>query len=460
MFIWNKSLDRRTFLRGMGASVALPLLDAMIPARALLAATRPVPRLAFVYFPHGAIMNEWTPCSLAGVGEAGQSVLEPGRILEPLAPFRHRLTVVSGLENRNAYGPVHAITPGTWLSGTSARASEGVTVDQLAAEHLSRDTPVSSLTVATEETRPIGAGVWQDEYDESYSTTISFRPAREPVPMEFRPSAVFDTLFRPTPPRKVRAAGTPGRGIDGNGRRAPASTSILDLVAADAARLRRRLGPADRAVLGEYLERVRAVEHQAARGSATAVEPVFAPDGASAGKQGQAQTADEFKERMALMFDMIALAFRADITRVASVMMAAEASSMTYDHLGVPESFHLLSHHQNDPETIEKLVRIQTFHTRMFATFVRTLAELPDGDGSILDHSLILFGSNMSNSHAHDHFPLPLAMIGGGCGTLRGGQHLRYPDHTPMSNLLVTMLQRAAVPVESVGDSTGECTEL
>ncbi len=173
---------------------------------------------------------------------------------------------------------------------------------------------------------------------------------------------------------------------------------------------------------------------------------------------------------MALMFDLTALAFRADITRVASLMMAAEASSMTYGHLGVPESFHLLSHHQNDPEKLDQLVRIQTFHTRMFATFIRTLAELPDGDGSILDRSLILFGSNMSDSHAHDHFPLPLAMIGGGCGTLLGFRHLQLPDRTPMSNLLLTVLRRAGVPVQSIGDSpvpvhsiggsTGECGEV
>jgi hypothetical protein len=163
---------------------------------------------------------------------------------------------------------------------------------------------------------------------------------------------------------------------------------------------------------------------------------------------------------MALMFDMVALAFRADITRVASVMMAAETSSMPYQHLGVPESFHLLSHHQNDPVKIEQLVRIQTYHTRMFAAFLRTLAEQPDGDGSLLDRSLILYGSNMSNSHAHDHFPLPVAVVGGGCGTLRGGQHLRYPDRTPLSNLLLTLLHRAAVPVDSIGDSSGECAEL
>jgi hypothetical protein len=412
MFIFKKHLGRRTFLRGMGATVALPLLDAMIPARALRALTRPVPRLAFVYFPHGAVMDQWTPST---VGRDFQI----GRILEPLSPFRERLTIVSGLENRHAYGPVHTITPGTWLSGSSPRAHgdvmpDGTTADQLAADHLGRDTQLRLMTVATEEPHKIGAGIWQGEYDESYSTTISFRSRGVPVAMEFAPRAVFDVLFR--------CGDSP-------------SASVLDRVADDMASVRSRLGAADRVRLGEYLESIRDVECRI-------------------------ETAGTFTDRMTLMFDLIALGFRADVTRVASMMMAAEASSLTHEHLGISDSFHLLSHHQNDPEKIEKLIAIQTFHTRMFANFVGTLADLPDGDGSILDHSQILFGSNMSDSHAHDHFPLPLAVIGTGCGTLRGGQHLRYPDRTPMSNLLLTMLQRAGVPVRSVGDSTGECEEL
>ena len=429
MFLTKKHLARRTFLRGMGATVALPLLDAMFPARALLAApaARAVPRLAFVYFPHGAIMTDWTP---AAVGRDFQV----GRILEPLTPFLNQLTIVSGLENRHAYGPVHALTPGTWLSGTTPRLRQGsgeaaplpggevkhgATADQLAADHFGRNTPLRSLTVAAEEAKPIGAGIWQGEYNESYGTTISFREANVAVPMEFRPRAVFDALFQCGVRRE---------------RGAPGPRSVLDLVSADAARLRKGLGPVDRAVLGDYFDTVRDVERR--------IDHV-----------------DEHRipERMTLMFDMVALAFRADITRVASVMMAAETSSMVYDHVGVAEPFHLLSHHQNDPEKLAKLLSIQTFHTRMFAAFVRTLAELPDGDGSILDRSLILFGSNMSDSHRHDHFPLPLAVLGGGCGTLRGGQHLAYPDHTPMPNLLLTLLHRAGVPVQSVGDSTGEC---
>jgi hypothetical protein len=271
-----------------------------------------------------------------------------------------------------------------------------------------------SIAVATEAATPIGAGIWEGQYHPGYSTTISFRASSEPVPMASSPRQVFDALFS---------------------RDAMGSTSVLDLVAADAASLRTRLGPADRSLLNEYLEAVREIERRV-------------------------DHAESFTDRMALMFDLIALAFRADITRVASMMMAAEASTMTYPHLGVPESFHALSHHQNDPEKIEKLVRIQAFHTGMFANFARTLAAQPDGDGTLLDRSLILFGSNMSNSYAHDHYPLPLAVVGGGCGRHRGGRQSSQPDRTPMANLLVTLLRLAEVPVRSIGDSAGECAGL
>jgi hypothetical protein len=382
MFITNKHLDRRTFLRGMGATVALPLLDAMIPARTLLAfaGARPATRLAFIYFPLGAIMDEWD-----------------GRILQPLAPFRDRLTVVGGIENRHAYGPVHAITPGTWLSGIPA-SERGITVDQLAANHFACETVLPSIAVATEQPPRISAGIWEGQYDPGFSTTIS--RAAGPIPMEYRPRAVFDLLFQ-------RVAG-------------PAN--VLDLVADEAASLRKQLGSADRSRLKEYLETVRDVERRV----------------------DQADTAS-FADRMALMFDLIALAFRADITRVAAMMMAAETSSQTYDNLGVADSFHELSHHQNDPEKIEQLVRIQTFHTSVFASFIQTLATQRDGDGSILDRSLILYGSNMSNSYAHDHFPLPLAVVGGAPGWRHGGRRLNYPDRTPIVKLLRTLLYRADV---------------
>jgi hypothetical protein len=432
-FITKTHLTRRTFLQGMGTSVALPLLDAMIPARTLLAsAARSVPRLAFVYFPHGAVMSEWAPAAAGARAPLG-------RILEPLAPFRDRLTVLGGLENRHAFGPVHAITPGTWLSGVSPRGaqdpSQGVTADQVAAAKIARDTPLPSIQLAAEEPKRIGASFWEGEYADSYGMTVSLRGSAEPLPMEHRPRQVFDRLF-------TRRASPSPKAMPASG-----GASVLDLVAADTASLRRRLGPSDRARLGAYLDTVRDIERRAGKAEAD-LQP---------GDRSQAEIAGAFAERQRLMFDMIALAFQADITRVASFMMAAEASDMTYDHAAVPESFHLVSHHLNTPEKLEKLLRIQSYHTRVFAQFVEQLSALPDGDGSLLDHSLILYGSNMSNSNAHDHFPLPAAVVGGGCGKLRGGQHLCYPDRTPLANLLVTMLDRAGIGVASIGDSTGQC---
>ena len=436
MFISKKHLNRRTFLRGMGATIALPLFDAMLPAGTALAATaaRATPRMLFVYFPHGAIMSEWTP-------RAAGSLVQLGRILQPLMPFRHRLTIVSGIENRHAYGPVHAITPGTWLSGMSPRAGgearDGVTADQMAARHFGRDTLLPSIELATEAPPRIGAGAWEGDYNESFGTTISFRGHAAPQPMEFSPRSAFDTLF------------APGATVDERARREQTSASVLDLVSADTKRLQTRLGPADRAALSDYLDTVRDVEGRAAKAEA-----------ALQSNPGARDIATAFAERLQLMFDMIALAFHADITRVVSFMMAAETSGMTYHHVGVTNAFHQVSHHQNDPAKIEELVQIQTYHTQVFASFVQRLAYLPDGDGSILDRSLILFGSNMSDSHAHDHFPLPVAILGGGCGRLRGGQHVRYPDRTPQSNVLLTMLDRAGVSVESFGDSTENFPEL
>ena len=446
MFIFKKRLDRRTFLRGMGATVALPLLDAMVPARTLLAATvaRPVPRLAFVYFPHGAIMDAWTPAS-----DGPQAAFD--RILEPLTPFRDRVTIVSGVENRHAYGPVHAITPGTWLSGASPcseveprsealdrsrRNLAGWTADQIAADHLRRDTRLPSIEVAAEEPRPIGTGPWEGRYGDGYAATLSFRAA-EARPMHVRPRQLFDQLF-------ASGATADERPVDSRN-----GASVLDLIAADAAALPRRLGPRDRATFRDYLDSIRDVECRVNRVEALSLasaEPAAAEEA--------------FTERQAVMFDLLALAFRADITRVASYMMAAETSQMTYGHVGVSDSFHLLSHHQNDPEKIEALVRIQRYHTQAFAGFVRTLAGLTDGDGSLLDRSLILYGSNMSDSHRHDHYPLPLAVVGGGCGALSGVGHVHCPDRTPLSNVLLTLLHRADVPVAALGDSTGECAEI
>jgi hypothetical protein len=438
MFVTKKHLSRRTLLRGAGAALALPLLDAMIPASTAFAQTAaaPRPRMGFVYFPHGAIMSQWTPAA-----DGRDFELPP--LLKPLEPFKKQLTIVTGLENKHAVGPTHAITPGTWLSGVSPRISHdpygGVTVDQIAAEHIGQDTPLPSLEVSTEE--PVGGGACDRNYGCSYGATISFRTPTTPLPMEFNPRKLFQRLFGQGDTREERAAA------------AAQYASILDVVTAKAAALKRRLGPADRAVLSDFLESVREIERRVQKMEANDLSKIALPD-------APVGIPNAFPDQVELMFDTVALAWQANITRVTSLMMAAEVSNMTYNHVDVPDAFHALSHHQNNAAKLERLAREQAYNSRAFAKFVQKLAATPDGDGSLLDHSILLYGSNMSNSNAHDHFPLPSAVVGGGCGKLKGAQHLRYPDRTPVANLLATLLDRAGVPVERVGDSTGEISEI
>jgi hypothetical protein len=389
-----------------------------------------------MYLPHGAIMDQWTPAV-----EGTSFELTP--ILKPFAPFQKQLTIVSGLENKPAIAPpVHALNPATWLSCVTPREGQepygGVTVDQIAAAHLGQDTPLPSLEVATEG-RGGNGGACDRAYGCSYSATISFRTPTTPLPMEADPRKLFERLF--------------GQGDSVQERKAIATqySSILDLVTAEAAELRRNLDPQDRARLGDYLESVREIERRVEKMSEQDLSSLELPD---------VPVGSTFDQRLALMFDMIALAYQANLTRVFSFMMAGEASNQTYNHVGVSDAFHPLSHHQNDKGKKDRLVRIQTYHSQAFAKFLTKLAAMPDGDGSMLDHSILLYGSNMSNSNAHDEFPLPTLVVGGGCGKLKGGQHLRYPDRTQLSNLLLTLLDRAGVPAEKIGNSTAVMSEL
>jgi hypothetical protein len=438
MFLTKKHLSRRTVLRGAGVTIALPLLDAMVPAATALAQTaaKPLPKLGFIYFPHGAIMDKWTPSQ-----EGADFGLPP--VLAPLEPFKRQLTVVSGLENRHASGPTHAITPGTWLSGVSPRVSHdpygGVTADQLAAQHIGQDTPFPSLEVATEE--PIGGGACDRNYGCSYGATISFRTPSTPLPMEFNPRNLFQRLF--------------GQGDTAEERAALAAeyASILDAIDKRASSMLARLGASDRAVVGDYLESVREIERRVQKLEARDLSHIALP-GTPVG------IPNSFDDQLNLMFDIVGLALQAGLTRVVTFMMAAEVSNMTYNHVGVSDAFHALSHHQNSEAKLGRLLRVQEYHSRVFAKFVQKLADMPDGDGSMLDHSILVYGSNMADSNAHDHFPLPSAIVGGGCGAIKGQQHLRYPDRTPVSNLMLTALQRAGVPVESLGDSTGTFAEV
>jgi hypothetical protein len=438
MFITKKHLSRRTFLRGTGVAVGLPLLDAMIPAWTALAQTAasPKPRMGFMYLPHGAIMDQWTPAA-----EGGGFELTP--ILKPLAPFQKQLTIVSGLENKAAIAPpVHALSPGTWLSCVKPAEGQephgGITIDQMAAAHLGQDTPLPSLEVATEG-RGGNGNACDRNYGCSYGNTISFRTPSTPLPMEADPRKLFERLF--------------GQGDSPQERKSIAKqfSSILDLVVAEANDLRKTLDTQDRARLGDYLESVREIERRVQKMEERDLTSLDLPD---------VPVGSTFDQRLTLMFDMIALAYQANLTRVFTFMMAGEGSNQTYNHIGVSDAFHPLSHHQNDKTRKDKLVKIQTYHTQAFAKFLAKLAKMPDGDGSMLDHSILLYGSNMSNSNAHNHFPLPTLVVGGGCGKLKGGQHLKYPDQTQLANLHLTLLERAGIPEEKVGVSSGSFSEL
>jgi hypothetical protein len=426
MFLTKKHVSRRTVLRGAGAAIALPLLDAMVPAATAWAntAARPGLRMAFVFFPHGAVMDRWSPAT------AGTD-FEMSEILAPLERHREHLTIVSGLRNRPAESPdPHGIVERTWLScvappnaGSSPNA--GVTADQMAARHIGQETPLPSLEITTE----------------ARGSSISYRTPTQPLPMEYNPRTLFYRLF--------------GQGDTNEERRAiiDEQQSILDRVAQQTQRFSRELGAPDRARLEDYLDSLREVERRVQNLKEQDFEAMNLPD-------APIGVPNDFDPHLRVMFDLLALAFQADITRVATYHMAREVSMRTYNNLGISEAFHPLSHHGNNPADLTKLAAIQRYHTDLFARFVDRLANTPDGDGTVLEHSMVLFGSNMSNSDIHNQDPLPALIAGRAHGRLRGGQHLMYPQDTPFSNLLVTMFDRADIPVESIGDSTGPFAEV
>ena len=439
MFITKKHISRRTVLRGVGAAIALPLLDAMIPASTALAKTaaKATPRLAFIYFPHGAIMEKWTP-----EGEGANWELSP--ILTPLKDFKKQLTVISGLGNRPGESQaVHAIVPATWLSCVHPKMGQephmAPTCDQIAALAIGQDTPLPSLEISTESQG--GGGSCDRDYGCNYSGTISYRTVSTPLPMENNPRKLFQRLF--------------GRGDTPEERKQLVTqySSVLDMVADDAASLQARLGPRDKAMLSDYLETVRELERRVQKSEAQDLSKLKLP-------QVPVGIPENFDQHLNLMFDMAALAWQGNLTRIVNYMLAAEVSGRTYNNIGVPDAFHAVSHHANDPAKKEKLVKIQTYHTTVLAKWLKKLSETPDGEGSMLDNAIILYGSNMSNSDRHNQFPLPTALIGGGCGKMKGNQHLRYPDHTPLANVLLTMLERAGVSAEKIGDSTGKLVEV
>jgi len=437
MFITKKHLSRRTVLRGLGVSVTLPLLDAMIPAQTALAATAasPLPRMGFVYFPHGAIMKAWSPLQTG-------TDYTPSPILKPLDPYRSHMTIVSGLRNKGGESSdPHGIMAGTWLSCFGVKGREGdkgVTADQLAARHFGKDTPLPSMELTGEGGN---ATCGQGATGCGFGSTTAFRTPTQPLPMEDNPRKVFYQLF--------------GQGDTNAERRdiLQETGSILDYVRGESARLQRRVGASDRARVSDYLDSIREVEgriQRLATSDSAKMDLPNAPQGVP----------DDFGQHLDLLFDMIALSWQANMTRVASFMMAKEVSMRTYPNLSITEAFHPLSHHQNDADKIERLVRIQNYHTQVFAKFIKKLSTTQDGDGSLLDHSIILYGSNMSNSDLHNNDPLPNVVLGKGYGRIKGGQHLKYPQDTPHANLLLTLLQRAGLPYEELGNSSGLLTEI
>jgi hypothetical protein len=443
MFITKKHLPRRTFLRGMGVTLALPLLDSMIPARTLLAQTaaRPLSRLGFVYVPHGAIMAQWTPDKV-GAG------FDFKTILKPLEGYRDQLNVISGLGQQAAdTTAVHSLSPTTWLSGVRPKATQGVdayagiTADQVAAQAIGQDSPLPSMELATEDHSGL-IGSCDRDYGCIYMNTLSWRTPTTPLPMEINPRKVFERMFGSGGSASERLA------------RLEEDRSILDVLRSEAGALQAQLGASDRQTLDQYLDNVREIERRIQR-----AETSQGNDDLSLPPRPSGVPFD-YQEHIKIMYDLLALAYQANITRVASFMVSREVSNRTYPQVGVTDGHHAISHHQNRAENMEKNVRIQTFNVTGFKYFLDRLKNTPDGDGSLLDHSLILYGSNMSNSNAHDHFPLPNVIVGGANGRMKGGRHLKYEDHTPMANLLVTMLDRVGVHESKLGDSTGMMTDL
>ncbi len=438
MFITKKHLSRRTVLRGMGFTVGLPLLDAMIPAATALAntAAAPKPRIGFTYFPHGAVMARWQP------KETGTNFELP-QILKPFDPYKQHMTLVTGLRNKAGESPSpHAIIAGTWLGCVPPPPGEqaphgGTSADQVAAQYIGQDTTLPSIELAGEG----GGGACDPQYGCSYSGTVAFRTPTQPLPMEHNPRKAFYRLF--------------GQGDNAAERHEiiEETGSILDYVSQNAADLKRQLGTSDKAMVDDYLDSVREIERRVQKQKQKEHSGVKLPDAPSGVQQDFGKTLDT-------MFDMMALAYQANVTRVTTFMMAKEVSMRTYPQIGVPDAFHPLSHHQNDPAKLDRLSKVQTYHSEHYARFIKRMAETPDGDGSLLDHSILVYGSNMSNSDLHNNDPLPIAVFGHGCGKIKGGQHLHYPQDTPLANLWLTLLHRAGIPVEKHGISTGVLAEV
>jgi Protein of unknown function (DUF1552) len=441
MILTRKALPRRTFLRGMGATVALPLLDAMVPSMTALARTpaEPVRRLGFVYMPMGCDLPRWTPPGASGLAELSPT-------LQSLRPFVDQLTVISNLELKNAYPGTHATSNAAFLSAAKAKWTEstdyylGTTVDQIAAKQIGGQTLLPSLELSMDLLQTVGQ--CDNGYACVYQNNLSWSSPTTPLPAEAHPRIVFERLF--------------GEGGSAADRRAALRkrASLLDWVRDDITRLQNSLGPEDRARVGLYLETVREVERRIQKAEAGT------PDDQMPDLDRPAGVPAAYADHARLMFDLQVLAMQADVTRVITFQLARETSNRTYPEIGVPDPHHPLTHHGNDAEKIAKMAKINAFHVSLFAYYLEKLKATPDGDGTLLDHALVLYGSGMGNPNIHDHVNLPIVVAGGAAGRVKGGRHIRYAEPTPLANLHLTLLERVGVRMDAFADSRGKVDEL
>jgi hypothetical protein len=444
MIVSRKHLPRRLFLKGMGAAIALPVLDAMTPALAAARRTAPV-RLAFTYVPNGITMEEWTP------GAAGRA-FDYTRVLKPLEPFRNDTLVLSGLAQRNGNalgdGPGdHARAAAAYLTGVHPRKTagadirNGVSVDQIAAQQIGSQTRFASLELGCDDSRTIGN--CDSGYSCAYTNSLAWRSETTPMPPETNPRLVFERLFGDidtSVPPEVRA------------RRLRHRRSILDLVGERTTSLAADLGPADRRKLDEYLTSIREIERRIEMSEADMTDLVPSIDKPTG-------IPVLYADYVNLMFDLQIIAFQTDMTRIVTMMMGREGSMRTYPEIGVPDPHHPLTHHRGNAEWIERVTQVNVMHMELFAKFVQKMKDTPDGDGSLLDHSMIVYGSGLSDGNRHTHEDLPVLLVGRG-GGFRTGQHIAYESNTPMTNLFLTLLDRMGVQAEQIGDSTGHIEHL
>ncbi len=441
MFITKKHISRRTILKGAGVNLALPFLSAMVPASTALAQTAANPKIraGFFYIPHGAIMfntkfgaewDRWTP---SGSG----ADFKLNEINSPLEPYKKYVTSFGNMENAAAAGSVHVRNPATWLSATNPTGNAmSTTLDQVMTKFIGQDTQFPSLELSSETTVQVAAG------NGGPFTTLSFRDANTPLPMEYNPRKIFLMLFGEGDTPRERVA------------MARQKNSILDLILTRVNKLKGDLGSEDKAILDGYLENVREIERRTKMAGNSNLSTIQIPN-APIGEL------EDFAAQEKIMYDLLALAYQADLTRVATYITVAEGTNRTYPFLNISDGFHPVSHHANILERIQKLVQIQKWHMQQFADFIKKMADTPDGQGSLLDHSIFMYGSNMSNSDQHSNYPIPNVIVGGGNGKLKqGGQHLVLPERTPIANLHLTLLQKVGHEQDHFGDSTGTISEV